>query len=207
MKKLLAPAAVLGCLLCTLPLCAQHDFMGTAAPQTAPAPTIPVDQQPSREQLNRLFDAMRIRTQLDAMIKMLPQMIEQQVHTSMQQLLAQKAPDAQLTPDQQAKFDALMNKYIQLSLTTYAADDIISDITAVYQHHLTKDDVDAYIAFYNSPAGRHLLDAQPLIMGEYVPVVLKRQESAIESITSAMEKDLEEFTQSLTPAQKATPSR
>ncbi len=63
-----------------------------------------------------------------------------------------------------------MGKYIQKAMTIYSAEDMIEDMTAVYQRHLTGADVDAMIAFYSSPAGQHLLDAQPSIMKEYMPI-------------------------------------
>jgi len=47
-------------------------------------------------------------------------------------------------------------------------------MTAPYQKYLTRSDVDGIIALYSSPAGQRLLDIQPVIMQEYLPLVMQR---------------------------------
>jgi uncharacterized protein len=84
---------------------------------------------------------------------------------------------------------------------------MISDMTTVYQHHLSKADVDAMIAFYSSPAGQHLLNAQPAIMKEYMPIVMQRQRQATDQLTEEMQKDLENFTKSIAPSSAGPSSK
>jgi hypothetical protein len=73
---------------------------------------------------------------------------------------------------------------------------MMGNITAVYQRHMSKSDVDAYIAFYSSPAGQHLLDAQPKIMQEYMPVVMGRVQKASANLTNDMTKELGDYIKS-----------
>ena len=56
----------------------------------------------------------------------------------------------------------------------YKSDEMIADMTALYQKYLTRSDVDGIIAFYSSSAGQRLLDIQPVIMQEYLPIVMQR---------------------------------
>lgn len=50
------------------------------------------------------------------------------------------------------------------------ADELISLITPIYQKHLTQSDVDAAIEFYQTPAGKNFVAAQPQIMQESMQV-------------------------------------
>ena len=167
-----------------------------ATPAQSGSETIPQDQQATREQLDRLFEVMRLRQQMQATMKAIPAMIQQQLHSQMNDMYAKLPGGGKPTPEQQAKLEEIMNKYIQRAATLYSPDDMMGDITAVYQRHMSKTDVDAYIAFYSSPAGQHLLDAQPKIMQEYMPVVMGRVQKASANLTNDMTKELGDFIQS-----------
>jgi hypothetical protein len=176
---------------------------GTASP--AAAATIPPDQIPSKEQLAKLFEVMRLRDQMQGLMNTIPAMVKAQVQSQMGDLMAKLAPGAQLTDDQQAQLAALITKYVDKATNVYTIDTMISDMTTVYQHHLSKADVNAMIAFYASPAGQHLLNAQPAIMKEYTPIVMRRQRQATDQLSEEMQKDLENFTKSISPPSE-TPS-
>lgn len=159
--------------------------------------TIPPAEQPSKEQLAKLFEVMHLRDQMQNLMRMIPALVSQQVQSQMGQIMDKLAPGAQLTDEQQARLGELMKKYISKAMTVYTIDDMIADMTTVYQHHISRTDVDALITFYSSPAGQHLLDAQPAIMKEYMPIVMQRQQKAIGDLTDQMQKDLEDFAKSV----------
>jgi hypothetical protein len=165
-------------------------------PALSASETVPPDQQATGEQLDKLFEVMRLRQQLQATMKAIPAMIQQQLHAQMDEMYAKLPGGGKPTPDQQAKLEEIMNKYIQRAATLYSPDDMMGDITAVYQRHMSKSDVDAYIAFYSSPAGQHLLDAQPKIMQEYMPVVMGRVQKASANLTNDMTKELGDYIKS-----------
>jgi len=156
----------------------------------------PADQ-PTKEQLAKLFEVMHLHDQMQNMMKMIPAVVSQQVKTQMSQIMGKLAPGSQLTEEQQTRLSTLMNKYISKAMTVYTPDDMIADMTTVYQHHISRADVDALIAFYGSPAGRHLLDAQPAIMKEYMPIVMQRQQKATDALTDEMRSELEDFAKSV----------
>jgi hypothetical protein len=190
----------LGCALMPASAIAQAPAAQPAEGQAAAAPVIPPDQQPTKEQLIRLFEVMRLRRQFDSMMKMMPAMVEQQIHAQMKEMLA-KMPDAkEPTPEQQAAIDKLMNKYMEKAQTIYPVDEMIDDAATVYRRHMSRSDVDAYIAFYDSPAGQHLLDAQPVIMKEYMPMVTARIQERSKDLYAEMAQDIEEFIKTELPA-------
>src|SRR5689334_12046215 len=53
------------------------------APTVAP---LPQDQQAPREQIARLFEVMRLRQQMESMMKSLPAMVQQQIQTTSKEL-------------------------------------------------------------------------------------------------------------------------
>lgn len=162
--------------------------------------TIPAGEQATREQLKKLFEVMRMRQQFEAMMKMLPSMVQQQVHAQMEELTAKLPGANQLTPEQQAALDKLTDKYMQKAQAIYPADEMIEDAITVYQRHMTKTDVDAYIVFYSSAPGRHFLDAQPQIMKEYMPLVMQRAQERSKQLYAEMAADLADFIKTAAPA-------
>jgi uncharacterized protein len=208
MKKLFAAALAAALALPGLAARGQASASNTlpspqpGASEAGPAP-IPPAEQPSKEQLAKLFEVMHLRDQMRNVMRMIPAVVSQQVQSQMEQIVGKAAPGAQLTEAQQARLSELMNKYVSKAMTVYTVDDMIEDMTTVYQRHISRTDVDALIVFYSSPAGQHLLAAQPAIMKEYMPIVMRRQQKATDALTDEMRKDLEEFAKSITAGPSA----
>jgi hypothetical protein len=172
-----------------------------AAPEAQAQPqiaVIPTDDQPSKEQLDRLFEVMQLRKQMAAIIKTLPTMMQQQISQQIKTLAAGSS-GAALTPDQQAAVDKLMKKYMEKALSLYPADEMINDLSSIYQRHLSKEDVETVIAFYSSPAGQHMLELSPAVMKEYMPLVMSRMQERSKALTEEMKKDLQEPLPASTP--------
>jgi uncharacterized protein len=160
--------------------------------QEKQAPLIPSDQQPTQEQLLKLFDAMRIKQQLQSMRQLVPSMVQQQIKSAVQQTEENLPAGRKLTPSQRTAIENIMAKYVGKAMDLYPADEMFADMTAIYQRHLSKDDVDGMIAFYSSPAGQHLLDAQPVIAQEFMPVVLSKVTARSQVMTKEMMKEIGE---------------
>ncbi|HEY1648695.1 MAG TPA: DUF2059 domain-containing protein [Terracidiphilus sp.] len=175
----------------------------TAAESTAAtaAAEIPLDQQATKEQLGRLFVVMRLRQQFDSMMKAMPQMVQQQIHAQMQEELANTPGARKLTPEQQAALEKLMDKYMEKAKSIYPVDEMIDDAATIYQRHMSRSDVDAYIAFYSSPPGQRLLDAQPAILKEYVPMAMQRVQERSKQLNVEMAVDVQKFIASQRPAE------
>jgi hypothetical protein len=50
------------------------------------------------------------------------------------------------------------------------ASDMVEMVIPIYEKHLTPADIDAIIAFYSSPAGKRLVEKQPLILADTMKV-------------------------------------
>lgn len=175
----------------------------TAAPSQAeqtPAAVIPPDQQPTKEQLAKLFEVMRLREQMQSMRQIVPSMIQQQVKSATSQTESSLPAGTKLTPEQHAAIENLMNKYVEKAVNIYTIDEMIDDMGGLYQRHLSRDDVDGMIAFYSSTPGQHLLEQQPLIAKEYMPVVMKRVTERSQVLTREMMKEMASITQPSKPA-------
>ena len=153
------------------------------------ARVIAPDDQPSHEQLARLFEVMQLKQQLANMTKTLPAMMQQQISQQMKSMTT-SMPGGSMTPEQQAAFDKLMKKYMEKAMSLYPADEMIADMSSIYQRHLSKEDVDTMIAFYVSPAGQHLLELTPVAMKEYIPLVMGKMQERTKALTDEMKKDM-----------------
>lgn len=172
------------------------------AGQALPA-AVPVDQQPTKEQLAKLFDVMRIREQMQSMRQIVPGMVAQQIQAAMKQTEASLPAGTKLTPEQREGMQKVMSKYVGKAMDLYPADEMLADMTTIYQQHLSKDDVDGLISFYSSPAGQHLLDAQPVIAKEYMPMVMGKVTERSQAMTKEMMKEMAEVVPAAKPAAKA----
>ena len=184
-----SPWILLVAALAVTPVFAQTTAQSAPASAPAAAADIPVDQQPTKEQMARLFEVMRLHAALQSTMKAIPTMIQQQLSSQMNDYYSKLPAGAQPTEEQKTRLQELLGKYLDRAATLYSADDMMADIMGIYQRHLTRADVDAYVAFYTSPAGQHLLDAQPVIMQEYMPLVMQRVQTATKELTDEMNKD------------------
>jgi hypothetical protein len=172
--------------------------------QPVSATPIPEDQQPTKDQLAKLFEVMRLRQQLQSYLTMMPAMIQQQIQTQFKDATS-KLGGEPLTADQQAQLDSVMHKYLEKAVNVVSIDEMLGDMGTVYKRHVSSSDVDAYIAFYQSAAGQHLLDAQPAIMQEYMPLAMDRVKERSKELTDQMIADIQELTKTTTPsAEKPT---
>lgn len=165
----------------------------------APAPTqpaqvvaIPEDQQASKEQIGKLFEVMRLRQQMASMEQMMPQMVQKQIQAQTKDLMDKMPNGPALTPEQQEQVGKVTKLYMEKAFRIYPAEEMISDATQVYRRHISRDDADALIAFYGSPVGQRLLDAQPAIMQEYMPLVMGRMQERIKLLTGDMAKAMQD---------------
>jgi hypothetical protein len=63
----------------------------------------------------------------------------------------------------------------------------------IYQRYLSRTDVEAFIVFYSSQPGQDLLNMQPVIMKQYMPVVMKRTQERTKALTDEMIKDMNDL--------------
>lgn len=162
------------------------------ASHAAPASTVSAADRPSREQLLTLFELMRLRAQMQQMLNMLPAALEQQLQSEQDEVALSLAPagGGDLSAEQKATRNRITKKHFQQAERIYPMDEMLSDMVEVYQRHLTREDVDGILAFYRSPSGQHLIDAQPLMASEVMPAVTKKMETRSKELVDRYRKEL-----------------
>lgn len=172
---------------------------GQIVQETPAESTIRPEDQASKEQLAKLFEVMRIREQVQSVRKMVPLMVEGQIQQQSKAIETQMS-HTKMTPEQRAAVEQITRKYVEKAVNIYPVEEMVDDMTSIYQRYLSRDDVDGMIAFYSSQAGQHLLDAQPKIAQEYMPLVMKRVAERTKGLTAEMMKETEELTRPSQPA-------
>ena len=115
---------------------------------------------PTREDVLKLFDLLQITKTMDAVINA----TKQQSMEIAEQMIRDRMPDA--TPEQKKQFMGMVDDVMRESLGTAAINEMLAATIPVYQHHLTKSDLDAMMAFYSSPVGQKILHEQPAMVQE-----------------------------------------
>lgn len=174
--------------------------------QEGAATAIPPEDQPTKDQLMKLFDAMRIRQQMATMHGMVRSMVEGQLREQMNAITSETS-GSRLSPEQRARAQRVTAKYVEKSIGLYPDDEMLGDMATIYQRYLTREDVDAMIAFYSSSSGQHLLDAQPRIAQDFMPLVMQRVQERSKVLTAEMMKELNEVMQSPKPAPASPPKQ
>ena len=154
---------------------------------------VPTDEQPTANQLDRLFDVMRIKEQLASTTKMMPQLIQQQMAQEMDGLQKDRPELASLTPAQKEKAAKVVGKFMGQALTLFSADDVIAEMKTIYQRHLTGNDVENLITFYGSTSGQHMLDTVPVVMQEFLPNFMQKMQTKMRPLIAEMSKEMAEI--------------
>jgi hypothetical protein len=201
MNKTCKFAAVLGIGLALAPWAVAQAPASQPEATPAVAPAIPEDQQATREQLAKLFEVVRLREQLASVTKMMPALMQRQMQEQFKQMQKDHPEMKSMTEEQQQATAKVMGKYMEKVMNIYTSDEMIADMSSIYQKYLTRSDVDGIIAFYTSPAGQHMLDAQPMIMKESMTMAMQRVQDRIKPLIDGMTREMEDAVKS--PARPA----
>jgi hypothetical protein len=61
-------------------------------------------------------------------------------------------------------------------------------IILAYDKYLSGDDIKEIVRFYQTPTGRHLLDAQPKIIGDFMPKVNQWSQEIVQRLMAKMKE-------------------
>lgn len=115
----------------------------------------PADAHATKEDVERNFAAMHTRDLMKNVLDLMGKQMHQMVHEQVK-----KEPG--LPPD----FEERMNKNTDEMIKNFPIEDMFQVMIPVYEHHLTKGDIDALVSFYSSPAGQKYLQELPAIQTE-----------------------------------------
>ena len=204
MKKAYGIVVVIGFALAPWASFGQAQIDQPAAPTAAPAEVLaaalPPDQQATKEQIEKFFEVMRLRKQMQSMMEMMPGMIQQQFRVQLKDMSAKLPPGKRLMPQDQASLENVMNKYMKEAMDAYPVDEMLEDAVPVYQRHVSRTDADALIAFYSSPTGQRLLDEQPAIVSEYMSILMAHMQDRTARLTDEMKAEMEKLVSPELPA-------
>ena len=106
--------------------------------------------------IDRLLEVTRAREMLDATLP--------QIEASQQQMLAQMTAGRELDAAQQQRIDALLASSSSAVRKALSWENLAPVYRDIYRQTFTGEDIDAIIAFYESPAGQRMLEKMPALM-------------------------------------------
>jgi hypothetical protein len=132
------------------------------------------DTPASHEDIVKLFDTMKIRSQL----QMIVDATSKQQREIMHDTLHKNAP--QLTEKELSHLDQEMDDVMKEVAKDLPIEGLLDDMIPIYQKHLTKSDVDAMNVFYSSPTGQKLLREMPAMTAESMQAATPRMQAVME---------------------------
>ena len=147
---------------------------------------------PTDADIERLLKASRAESML---IAIQPQMEEMQ-RQQFQQITAGK----QLTAEQKADVDRIQARTTEIVRKTLSWQEMRPLYIDVYKKTFTSQDVKAIAKFYESPAGRSLLDKTPALMQNLMAAIQQKVVPMMEEL----QVELKESTKAM-PAPEVTP--
>lgn len=152
---------------------------------------------PTRDEVLEFMNLLHIRANMEQMVAGMKEGSRKGAEAGFKA----KMPNA--TPDQLKKADAITDEIFR----DFPLQEMIDAIIPIYQKHLTRQDLQAVIAFFSSPTGQKLLKEQPAMMAEGMQagqqIMLKRVPEINERINERVRKLIEEEMQQA-PAPKSS---
>ena len=184
MKNLKLIAATL---LCATSLCTP------AMAQSSPLPPpLPEEQRATAGQISTLFDTMRIKDQLTAVQDLIPLLLQQQMQKQREALGGRK-----FTPEQEEKIEKFLQRRFEKSKNLYPIEEIITDAGTIYQKYISREQANILIEFYRTPTAQHLLDIQPAMTQEYIPLIMSHIETRIKAFAVETAREAQELLKEL----------
>jgi hypothetical protein len=147
---------------------------------------------PSDADIERLLKASRAQSMLSAI---LPQMEEMQ-----RQQFEQITSGKDLTAEQKAEVQRIQTRTNEIVRKALAWDEMRPLYIDVYKQTFSAEDVRAMAKFYESPAGKNLLDKTPALMQNLMGAIQKKVIPMMEELQTELKESTRE-----TPAPEVTP--
>jgi hypothetical protein len=172
--------------------CAAQQTPAAPPPQAAAA-----EERPSREDILRLFKAVRLEANLEQ--------VQTAVMTSFEEVMRETVEEhaPSMTAEMRTRADAYYARNRERSKKLYPIPEMMEDFVPLYQKHFSKADVEAVIAFYGSPVGQRLLDGQPELMREGMALVMPKLQQRLKQAEEEIKRDAHETF--APPAEKKSP--
>ncbi len=151
--------------------------------------------EPSDADIEKLLKASRAESMLNALVPQMEAMQRQQF----EQLTAGR----ELTPEQRAEADRLLARTNEIMRKTLSWQEMRPMYIDVYKKTFTREDVRAITKFYESQAGRSLLDKTPALMQNLMGAIQVKMAPMMEELQAEMKN----VSPDPVPAPPVTPSK
>jgi hypothetical protein len=167
-------------------------------------PEVPESQRATRVQIDKLFEVMRLREQTAKVVDMASTALRAGIQQGIEQKKRENPNAAQMTPAQEEQLNAVFSDYMKKMIDVVYSDEVMGPLKASYQRYLSTQDVEGIIAFYQSPAGQHLLDKQVKIQLEGAPAMMEALQTKLKVLIEEMQKQIAALD---LPADKQLPAK
>jgi uncharacterized protein len=173
-------------------------LVATAAFAQQPTPST-ADTPASREDIQRLFEVMQIRQQMnqvmDAMMKQQSAMMHETLKKRYPQTSAQKIAQA--------------DRLIDETMKDMPMEAMLDDMIPIYQRHFSKTDIEAMSTFYASPTGQKMMQEMPALTSESMQAAYVRMQERMDAMMRRAEQIVNEDQQErkTTPPTPQTPQK
>jgi hypothetical protein len=137
------------------------------------------DATPTRQQILNLFDAIQLRRTLSS---------SQEIAMKNAVSVAQQMFQQQVGPDNKPQMDEMINGVMEDVRRAFSVDEMVEAVIPIYQRHFTTADIDAFLAFQNSPVGKKMTDLQPVMMKESSDAVTAIQQRALPELMKKLDE-------------------
>lgn len=155
-------------------------ILGLVCTTTGWAQQSAADAPATKEDIQRYLDAMHSREMMANMVTSLSKPMHDMIHDQFEK-------DKDRLP---ADFEAQMDKMLDDSLKTFPWDEMLDAMIPVYQKHFTKGDVNALVAFYDSPTGKKMIRDLPAIMQESMRAMMPIMQKQMDAIREREEQEV-----------------
>ena len=139
---------------------------------------------PSDADIERLLKASRAESMLNAI---LPQM-----ETLQRQQFEQLTAGKPLSAEQKAEVDRIQSRTNEIVRTSLAWEQMRPLYIEVYKKTFTSDEVKAMAKFYESPAGKSLLEKTPILMQNLMLAIQQKMIPMLEALQAELKTVAEE---------------
>ena len=148
------------------------------------AQNAPADAPADKEDVQKLFAALHLSEMMQNVMTASMQQQKQMTHDA----LKKKMPS--MTEEDFKRMDTFMDEFVK----SIDLNGMLDDMIPVYQRHLSKQDVTAMLAFYNTPTGQKLLREQPAMMAEGMQAMQPRMQKMMSDLMDKVEQMVSEET-------------
>lgn len=185
-----------------LPWNAWTQQAGTIAPLPAP-PVVPEDQ-PSREQLAKLFDVMGFSKMIEDTMAATRLAMRPQMEKQWDRMIADNEVFRAMSTEDKQHLKDILTKFTEKGLGVHRADEMLELMIPVYRRHLTRSDVDGMIAFFESPAGQHFVANQAAIGQEFSQAHMPRIQESQDGVNRELQSELQALIQAAQKEQSSS---